>query len=293
MTGLPNPVLSMYYESIKMFLISKGVCDATQALLSKEGFNAELEGAVLCIIEEEDLRQNKKAANKIKDWVTGTTMSIHPKGKTTYSIKNSAHFIENANHHAYCPIFKGDTRVVMMHVRPPKHDIPKEDLLNKLRLEAPYFLKAMFELEIPKPCSRLRIPVITTDEKAQVESQNGNQIKIFIEDECVECPGSHIDFSAFKSRFLDSLDDMETAKWRASRIKKELPPSLPQGHFTNNKYAIGNIRWKSDEPYNVPELKLAVDYDGSDRRLKFKNVETKEWVDGRSAKGMHKRSRGK
>ena len=48
--GDQNAGKSILHESIKMFLISKGVCDATQAILSKEGYKAELEGSELCII---------------------------------------------------------------------------------------------------------------------------------------------------------------------------------------------------------------------------------------------------
>ena len=50
--------------------MTNGVARADSALINPSGFNGELEGSVLCVIEETDLRTNRQAQERIKDWVT-------------------------------------------------------------------------------------------------------------------------------------------------------------------------------------------------------------------------------
>jgi len=83
---------SIFWESISE-LLTVGVKRADVALLSQQGFNKELEGAILCVLDEVDLRKNKVAYNRIKDWTTGREMVIHEKGMTPYHIPNTAHFV--------------------------------------------------------------------------------------------------------------------------------------------------------------------------------------------------------
>ncbi|MGI0016509.1 MAG: primase-helicase family protein, partial [Nitrososphaera sp.] len=157
---------STLHEALSL-LFFPGYENAGHALQNKNSFNAELEGAILCIIEEIDLHRDQTAYNRIKDWVTSPKLSIHRKGQTPYMIDNTTHFIQTANQRNACPIFPGDTRIVMIHVGDkPTEQVPKRFLLRQLEKEAPDFLGAIMSLEIPESESRLRVPVIETTDKA-------------------------------------------------------------------------------------------------------------------------------
>ncbi len=129
--GPQNSGKSILHESLQI-LITSGYARADAALVSQPGFNGELEGAVLCVVEETDLQNNKAAYNRIKDWVTSKVLPIHKKGKTPYHIPNTTHWIQTANEHFACPIFSGDTRITAIFVPPldPIDLVPKRDLLH-------------------------------------------------------------------------------------------------------------------------------------------------------------------
>jgi hypothetical protein len=237
---------STLHESISEYLIDNGVIDATEALLSKGGFNGEMAGSVLCYIEEEDLRQNRKAGNKMKEWVTGRKMNIHTKNKTPFMVQNTCHFIQCSNDHNYCPVFEGDTRVTMCHVRLPKDEIPRARLEVSLREQAPYFLRALLALEIPASNSRLRIPIITTAAKEQIQEYSVCPLTNFMTEMCSYEDGEYVFFADFKAKFLDWLDEEDKFKWADKRIKRQLPPDLKRALYTQNKLAIGNLAFRSD-----------------------------------------------
>jgi len=89
--GPQNSGKSMFHEALDL-LFDRGYIKADKALTNQQGFNAEIESAVLCIIEETDLR-NTQAYNRIKEWVTAKYISIHEKGKTPYMSQNFTHWI--------------------------------------------------------------------------------------------------------------------------------------------------------------------------------------------------------
>lgn len=84
---------STLHEALSL-LTTKGVARADNALVNQQGFNGELEGAILCVVEETDLRRNKQAYNRIKDWVTSPVIQIHAKGQTPFSTINTSHWIQ-------------------------------------------------------------------------------------------------------------------------------------------------------------------------------------------------------
>ena len=84
---------SIFHEAIER-LVTKGVMRADAAITSNSNFNAELEHAILCVIEETDLKRNRTAYNRIKDWVTSPKILIHRKGKTPYTVENCSHWIQ-------------------------------------------------------------------------------------------------------------------------------------------------------------------------------------------------------
>lgn len=86
-----NTGKSTFHDAIQL-LMTRGVERADRALESTSGFNGELASAVLCVIEETDLRQNKTAYNRIKDWVNSKMFPVHVKRGTPYTIPNSTHW---------------------------------------------------------------------------------------------------------------------------------------------------------------------------------------------------------
>ncbi len=123
-----NTGKSTFHEAVSL-LLTKGYKRADAALISQSGFNAELEGAIVCVVEETDLRINKAAYSRIKDWVTGRTISIRAMYQSPVDVPNYTHWIQCTNDATYCPIFPGDTRIVVLEVPKLEEDIPKSLLL--------------------------------------------------------------------------------------------------------------------------------------------------------------------
>ena len=96
-----NTGKSLFHEALSM-LITRGFARADTALTSQSNFNGELEFAILCIVEETDLRRNSIAYNRIKDWVTSRHLPIHKKTKQPYLVPNTTHWIQCANSHLAC-----------------------------------------------------------------------------------------------------------------------------------------------------------------------------------------------
>jgi hypothetical protein len=241
---------SILHEALSV-LMTTGVVRSDNALISPSGFNGELENAVLCVIEETDLRQNKTAYNRIKDWVTSIALQIHKKQQTPYSIKNSCHFIQCANRREYCPVFPGDTRITMLHVEglQPDELIPKRQILILLEKEAPDFLAEILDLEIPESGDRLNIPAIETPDKLDASEANLNDFEAFLRECCYHVTGKSIKFRTLYERFMEweGLASGEERFWTDKRVGKSFPPHFTKGRLrANSEHYVGNI---SFEPY--------------------------------------------
>ena len=132
---------SIFHEAIGL-LVTKGVGRMDTALSSSSNFNGELMGLILGVIEETNLGSQKHGAvlQRIKDLVTSKEIMIHNKHKTPMMVKNSLHMVQCANSGSFCPLFPGDTRVVVIKVNDLQEKIPKKRLIDQLILEAPAFL---------------------------------------------------------------------------------------------------------------------------------------------------------
>lgn len=250
---------SIFHEALSL-LLTKGYQRADAALISQAGFNAELEGALICVVEETDLRKNATAYNRIKDWVTSRDLPIHCKGKTPYHIPNTTHWIQCSNNHQACPIFPGDTRITMSYVEPldPLEQIPKKHLVPKLEKEAGDFLAAIINLEVPPSNDRLNVPVLETEEKKSLQKLNETPLERFVEDECLPCTGVTIKFSEFFSRLHDYLDFEDQRHWSKIRVSREMSTQYPKGRMRGTgQFHIGNIKWRNDEDA-TPEQKFIV-----------------------------------
>lgn len=246
--GPQNSGKSIFHEALSL-LFTKGYKRADTALISQGGFNAELEGSVLCVVEETDLRKNTQAYNRIKDWVTSLELLIHPKGKTPYHIKNTTHWIQCSNEMQACPVFTGDTRITMCYVSELEEVIPKAILLNSLEKEAPDFLGNISKLELPQPTDRLGIPCLHTNDKDLAQQYSKSSLELFLEEYCEYAPGYLIIFQEFHERFMAWIDADEAPHWGKIATGREIPAPYLKGRTTlNNQVAIGNIKWKDALP---------------------------------------------
>ena len=259
---------SSLHEAISLlFQAYKGYKRADQALKNESGFNSELRGAVLCVVEETNLSDNKLALNRIKDWVTGMTMSINTKGKAVYETENTTHWIQCANDAGHCPVFRGDTRIVVVHVDHLEQEIAKPLLMERLREEGPAFLHDIFEFNLPLPEGRLMLPVLETEEKMSMVEDRASCVDKFIREEGFNINGALTSFDEFYTYFRNWLVKNNPVKldtWSKNYTARHLPPigTIIKGRNmkADNAVYIGNFSFYEETPvtktWSVREGKL-------------------------------------
>jgi len=255
--GDQNSGKSTFHESLQLlFDNDRGYCYGKQALISQGGYNGELANAVLCVVEEVDLSLDSSTAyNRIKEWVTNKQILIHPKGEQAYTSLNTTHWVQCANNPHYCPVFKDDTRIVVVECKAlnPTSLIPRFEMIELLEKEAVDFLTALMQMKLPRSGDRLNVPVITTDSKEAMQAQNASMLDVFLQQECKEVPGTVLKFADFYNRFTRWLDSSEVSFWSKIKVSKSLPLDYPTGamsKYANQKY-IGNLQFnESLEPPN-------------------------------------------
>lgn len=243
--GPQNCGKSIFHEAFQR-LVTSGCKRANTALVSPSEHNGELENAILCVIEETDLNKNKTAYNRLKDWVTAPHIQIHVKYQTPYMAKNTTHWVHCSNHWENCPIFPGDTRITMIHVKAldPLDLIPKRHMFEKLDEEAPDFLAALLALELPESTDRLRVPVVVTEDKTEAARANMNLLEQFIATRCFEIPGQTVSFGFFVQEFHHWIKNpADYMAWGKVKVGQELPDRFPRGKWRqdNSQYHIGNL----------------------------------------------------
>jgi hypothetical protein len=244
--GMEDCGKSIFFESLK-FLVTKGVVLADHALGDTE-FNGELAGAIICAVEEVDIRQSRSARAKIKKWVTGRTITIRKMRHDPFEQPNSTHWIQTANSPRHCPIFRGDTRITVIHVPDllEEQRIAKALLEAKLEEEAPHFLYTLLHLELPPIVDRLRIPVVTTVSKMQAQETNRDELEVFIDEQCdVKKDAKEITFKDFYARFYESVDAIEKYNWTKERVRQELLVKHPLVIGAHNMRFVSGLVWKS------------------------------------------------
>lgn len=251
---------SIFHEALGL-LLTKGYNDCYNALVSQQGFNEQLDGTILAYVDEKDLRRDKQAYNRLKEWLTALTLSIHYKGKTIFTIPNTVHWVHTANDHLYCPIFRGDSRMVIIHVPmlDPLDRIPKKELLPRLQKEAPDFLCALLNLELPVSTDRMNIEVLKTHDKSLLESLSETPLETFVKEHCDETPGRRIKFSDFYDEFVKWIDHDEMQSWKKRRVGREMPPQFPRArNRSDGQIYIGNIWWRGKEYHGEQTERLIV-----------------------------------
>lgn len=242
--GEQNSGKSLFHEMISL-LMTKGVARADTALTNTSNFNGELEGAVLCVVEETDMRKNAAAYNKIKDWVTSRQLSIHKKGRQPYLIPNVTKYVQCSNTHYACPVFPGDSRVTMIFVDqiPADQIIPKKEIIPLLEAEAPDFLAELFNLELPNSNDRLNIPCLATQDKTAAEESNKSLLLMFMDECCHYAPGYKVTFKEFREKFQEWLEPNQIQYWGKNRIAIEFPIGkyVKANDPASNAVIIGNM----------------------------------------------------
>jgi hypothetical protein len=271
--GDQNCGKSTLHEALSLlFKKNRGYIRSDNALINQSGFNAELSSAVLCIVEETNLNQNKEAHNRIKDWVTGKTISINEKYKTTFDIANTTHWIQCANDLSYCPIFPGDTRVIVIPVPQLSEDIPKNQLFALLEKEKAAFLYEILNMELPDALGRLSLPILKTQEKSELEHANSTPIQLFMQEKVFVRRGQYVTFKDFFEQFQLWLPESERGKWNKNKVGRELPriSGITRGRYgDHNEIIIGNITFFED----FPEEKFEFYYDTTIERLRKRAYE--------------------
>jgi hypothetical protein len=245
---------SMFHEALSLLMTPSGYQEAANALTSQSGFNGELRSAILCFIEEIDLSKRTGLAYKrIKDWVTAISLPIHVKNLTPFMSTNTTHWIQCANDPDSCPIFAGDTRIVVLYVEgiPEEQWENKGNLIAKLKKEAPDFLGEVMRLELPESTDRLAVPVIETYEKSEIQKRNRSPLEQFIDDMCFFTPGSTVPFNDFYGRFAANIDQSEIGFWTKIRVGKSIPRPYIKGKAKEGGMYVGNMSFEPTDTHGT------------------------------------------
>lgn len=251
--GEQNSGKSVYHEALAL-LMTKGVAAADRALTNANDFNGELSNAVLAYIEEKDVAKSNGAYNKLKDWVTSPTLWIRKMRTDAYSQVNTLHFIQCANERDALTIRSGDTRITVFFVPvlDPGQEIPKSVLIERLKEEAPHFMRTIMDLQLPPMLGRLRLPVVSTENKQRAEESARSPLENFIAEQCFEVAGESVLFSEFFDRFklwLESEEIEKRSDWTSKmKVIKALPHNFPYGIRHSNQRYVGNISWENVKP---------------------------------------------
>jgi hypothetical protein len=244
--GDENCGKSTFHEMFQ-FLMTKGVICANAALTSQSNFNGELAGMLLAYIEELDISHTPGALAKIKDWVVSQTLLLRKMRTDAFTLPNTLHFVQVANHPEYCPVFPGDTRITMIFVPPFASgvEVPRGRMQDYLRDEAPNFLRTVLDLPLPPTEGRLRIPIVATEHKARVQSTRISLVPQFVHDICKVVNGATITLEAFCKRFQEWVPSDVRARWNMSKIISDLAMVAPIGTDANGCRSVGNLAWEA------------------------------------------------
>jgi hypothetical protein len=200
-------------------LMTRGIARADQAITSRSGFNGELEGALLCLLEEVDISASPLAYNRVKDWTTASRLPIHRKYATPYSVPNYTHWVQTANDIRFGPKFEfGDTRIVVCRVPKLEKPIEKVELERLLAREAPAFLGAVMSAPLPVSSDpRLGLPAIVSAEKLTARQLNQTSLDDYLAEHPLT---GEVKFSDLYAGFVSTLDSGD--QWSKIKTSREL-----------------------------------------------------------------------
>ena len=120
----------------------------------------------------------------------------------------------------------GDTRITVIEVSDllPEQRNPQEELLVKLREEAPHFMYTLMNLQLPPLVGRLRLPVVATPSKARTEELNKTALQRFLEECCQVKKDARCSASANSTTLSKStLDAGEKHQWSKIKVSRDMP----------------------------------------------------------------------
>lgn len=212
--GDQNNGKSIFWESLAL-LMTKGVVAADRALTNTSEFNGELADGVLAVVEEKDISLSPAAYERIKNWVTAPMLSVRKMFQQQYEVQNTLHFVQCANQKTACPVAFGDSRIVAIYVHPlaSGQEIPKPILLERLKEEAPQFMRTIMDLELPPLMGRLRLPVVENQTKQRLADDSVGELAAAI---------------------VEAMHDRSTWQGTAS----QLPELLGTGGWPTNRRSV-------------------------------------------------------
>jgi hypothetical protein len=167
--GEENCGKSMFWEAFAL-LVTCGVVKADRALTSE--FNGELDGAILCAVEERDISGASGVLERMKDAITGQVLAIRRLFSDQYQVPNYTHWVQTSNSRGACLIPPGDTRFVAIPVGKLTQDIPKPELIDRLKAEGPAIVHTLLTMQLPESQGRLALPAIDTPDKLAIQAQH-------------------------------------------------------------------------------------------------------------------------
>ncbi len=209
-------------------LMSKGHVEARNALLTQ--YNGELDGTILAYIEEVNLTgKNEDAFSRLKDFVTSDTVWINAKYANLYKSVSHLHWIQVSNVRSYCPIFSGDSRIVVIEVpdKPPQMENHGWDKVMKpaLKHESPDFLRTLFDIQLPQGVGRLWLPVLSTQAKREAAAARSGK------------PANGFDANALESALLAKMFRTDALVYKA--LVHELLREIGKGPWSDDPAQFG------------------------------------------------------
>ena len=237
---------SIFHESASMLFTHGSVVSASGALTNASGFNYEIANCVIGFIEEKDLSAVREGAySRMKEWVTGRTLTVTKKGETPYTQPNILKMVQMANSPTSCPMEDGDTRITALAISIlGDKKIPKGLMERRLRAEAPFFLRTIMTTHLPDTPDRLRVPMLASRDKVELEAMNQKPWEAFAADTLRPCQGALVKFTDFYAEYVKfcTLNNMNPEK------NKSLLQLLRN---RSDKYVIGVGKGKQNYIANV------------------------------------------
>jgi len=245
---------TVFHEMLSL-LIDNGIGSAKLALTNN--YNSELTSLVLGYIEEYDLAKDKRTYNRIKELTTAKMMQIHPKGLAPYMQRNKLHFIHAANKSTFCPIEDGDTRIVVIEVPVLEDMIPRFKLDQMLEREASYFLHTLLSMDIPNAKDRMRIPVLPTSAKKDLELGSMSDTISFCHTVLYPCVGRSVRVAELFDCYRVFCAENGHSPQNSAQFRNQLSPTWQVGRGAGNQNHIANVSLNPDEKNKAQPLLLS------------------------------------
>lgn len=243
---------SIFHESASMLFTPGSVVSASGALTNGQGFNYELANCVIGYIEEKDLSVIRDGTYaRMKEWVTGRTLTVTEKGKTPYTQPNILKMVQIANSPKACPMEDGDTRITALAIYAlGARKLAKGIMERKLLFEAPFFLRTILTTHLPESHDRLRVPMLGSRDKEDLEAMNQRPWEAFATDELVRCDGNLLKFTDFYEAYLKfcTLNNKQPESNKALlQLMRNRSDKYIIGYGPGKSNYIANFKLRTDE----------------------------------------------